>query len=390
MDGKVKRNAFWWTYSLHKRRKSDDMRSPRYHSNNQSSIRNARTEPPSPNVLSQPEFPVHHAESTPQLSMVSLRKASKGDTTESIGSLESESPSSMSRSRNEKFHKIFKKIPEEETVCHYFSCAYVGDILLQGNLYVSQRYLCFYSKLVGYEKKIELEFDNIVEVTRERTAFIIPNAIGIITKTDKYVFGSFLSRENVFKKITRTWKKSTDGTLSNGDDIYSTEQSETPCPTPSPSLDNNNSIPNPEASPQKSQQSNSPTDLTSNSDESSLSDEYERTEHSPCNCVRQRKGGVSSENKASTWPRSFRDSQNSLRKSREDNTGSKTENSSFGLLNFVRRLFALRKTNLLLFICIIMVIFLLVSMIVLYYKISQIEGALDQPFIGLGTRLKSR
>jgi hypothetical protein len=40
------------------------------------------------------------------------------------------------------------------TIMDDFSCAIQRHILLQGRLYVTDRFLCFYSNLFGFEKKV--------------------------------------------------------------------------------------------------------------------------------------------------------------------------------------------------------------------------------------------
>ncbi|CAD5125817.1 DgyrCDS14018 [Dimorphilus gyrociliatus] len=108
--------------------------------------------------------------------------------------------------KNDKYHKIFKRVPADENLIEHFSCAYFGDILLQGCLYISANWFCFYSKILGRVKLIEIPLESVIEITRRRTAFVIPNAIGIRTKQNKYVFGSLLSRDNTFKLMNNVWR----------------------------------------------------------------------------------------------------------------------------------------------------------------------------------------
>ena len=56
--------------------------------------------------------------------------------------------------------------------------------------------------------QIEIPVANVINITREKTAFIIPNAIGIRTAEEKYVFGSLLSRDSTFKLMRRVWEQS--------------------------------------------------------------------------------------------------------------------------------------------------------------------------------------
>lgn len=124
----------------------------------------------------------------------------------------SDLPYNISKSRTIRFHKLFKSTPIEEYPLESFSCAFKGDILLHGQLYVSHHWACFYSKIKARGRLIEIPFDKIISITREKLALIIPNAIGIQTADQKYVFGSFISRDSTYKKLVTLWKLNQDST----------------------------------------------------------------------------------------------------------------------------------------------------------------------------------
>lgn len=112
-----------------------------------------------------------------------------------------------SHSRNAKYHRIFKHVPTEEHCINYYSCAYVGDILLQGMLYVSKNYFCFYSNIIGYKTKIVIPVDKVMSISKERTALFIPNALHISTEDKKYAFTSLLNRDKTYNLLTKVWEK---------------------------------------------------------------------------------------------------------------------------------------------------------------------------------------
>ena len=67
------------------------------------------------------------------------------------------------RSRCEDFKRIFKDLPVDERLIVDYSCALQRDILLQGRIYVTQNYLCFYANIFRWEtlvfkKKLSLSF----------------------------------------------------------------------------------------------------------------------------------------------------------------------------------------------------------------------------------------
>ncbi|XP_056595132.1 GRAM domain-containing protein 2A isoform X2 [Triplophysa dalaica] len=72
---------------------------------------------------------------------------------------------------NSQYHKLFSAIPNEEILMKVYSCALLRDILLQGRLYISRNWLCFYANLFG--------------------------------KDIKYVFVSLLSRDSVYDVLRR-------------------------------------------------------------------------------------------------------------------------------------------------------------------------------------------
>jgi len=118
------------------------------------------------------------------------------------------SATSGSRSRQKKFIKNFKQLPQEEVVLQRYSCALVSDILLQGHLYITENYFAFHSNVFGYVTRLQIPVRSVTKITKEKTAKIIPNAVGVCTEDDvKHIFASLLSRDTTFKLMTRLWKR---------------------------------------------------------------------------------------------------------------------------------------------------------------------------------------
>ncbi|KAL8190860.1 UNVERIFIED_CONTAM: GRAM domain-containing protein 1C [Gekko kuhli] len=66
-----------------------------------------------------------------------------------------------------------------------YACALQKDILLQGRLYLSENWLCFYSNIFRWETTISIALKDITFMTKEKTARLIPNAIQIATEGEK-------------------------------------------------------------------------------------------------------------------------------------------------------------------------------------------------------------
>lgn len=76
-------------------------------------------------------------------------------------------------------------------------------------MYITDKFICFYSNLFGMEKKIRIPYSHITAITKEKTALVIPNAIAITTYRKEYLFRSFWDRDecfNVLKGYVRKYK----------------------------------------------------------------------------------------------------------------------------------------------------------------------------------------
>lgn len=92
-----------------------------------------------------------------------------------------------------------------------FTCAVQSNVLLHGRMYVTDKFLCFYSNLFGLEKKIRIPYSHITLITKENTAFVIPNAIAITTYRKEYLFRSFWDRDECYNMLQNCLSKSKSG-----------------------------------------------------------------------------------------------------------------------------------------------------------------------------------
>ncbi|GAA5992504.1 hypothetical protein JCM11641_001915 [Rhodosporidiobolus odoratus] len=106
----------------------------------------------------------------------------------------------------EKFHSIFKEIPQEEELIEDYRCALVRDILVQGKLYVSETYLSFRANILGWETTLQLPWTEIVSIEKRMTAKIIPNAIEVRSLHATHTFSSFVARDASYSLIVAIWR----------------------------------------------------------------------------------------------------------------------------------------------------------------------------------------
>ncbi|XP_026786457.2 GRAM domain-containing protein 2A isoform X4 [Pangasianodon hypophthalmus] len=128
-----------------------------------------------------PNFRVHLFD---ELSCEDVKKCTRGSTVSKY---------------NSQYHKLFHNIPMEENLMKVYSCALLRDILLQGRLYISRNWLCFYANLFGKDIKVCIPVLSVRLVKKHKTAGLVPNGLAITTdSSQKYVFVSLLSRDSVY------------------------------------------------------------------------------------------------------------------------------------------------------------------------------------------------
>lgn len=132
---------------------------------------------------------------------------------EKVEKKEKKTKGQVSDSRIRKWKKLFGQqilsLNENENLLNYYSCALVADILLQGNLYISENYFSFYSNVFGFITKLVIPIDKVENITKEKTAKFFPNAIAVHLADSRHVFGSFISREAAYQLMSSIHKQIT-------------------------------------------------------------------------------------------------------------------------------------------------------------------------------------
>ncbi|CAG8637605.1 13613_t:CDS:2, partial [Ambispora leptoticha] len=110
-----------------------------------------------------------------------------------------------SSKRNKEFHSLFS-IPGNEYLINDYGCALQREILAQGRMYISLQHVCFHANIFGWTTDVVINFADIVSIDKRMTALIIPNAIQISTKKQKFFFASLLSRDAVYELLMILWR----------------------------------------------------------------------------------------------------------------------------------------------------------------------------------------
>jgi len=109
------------------------------------------------------------------------------------------------KQRNKEYKELFNNNTNSKFIVD-FACAYNKDILHQGRMYLSTQHCCFYSNIFGFENNLNIPWKKIVGVSKEKTAFFIPNAIHISSDTNQYFFTTFANRDATFAILHRLWE----------------------------------------------------------------------------------------------------------------------------------------------------------------------------------------
>lgn len=102
---------------------------------------------------------------------------------------------------NAHFHKLFLDVPIDEPLRQNFTCALQKEIVYQGKLFISQNWICFHSKVFGKDTKITIPVPSVTFLKKTKTALLVPNSLVISTISERYMFVSFLSRDQAYKLL---------------------------------------------------------------------------------------------------------------------------------------------------------------------------------------------
>ncbi|KAH9885421.1 hypothetical protein C8Q73DRAFT_749210 [Cubamyces lactineus] len=111
-----------------------------------------------------------------------------------------------SNKRNQDFHELFPTVPEGDYLIEDYGCALQREILIQGRLYISENHVCFHANIFGWITDLSIPMSEVTSLEKRMTAFVIPNAIQLSTRTAKYTFTSFLSRDTTFDVLYNVWR----------------------------------------------------------------------------------------------------------------------------------------------------------------------------------------
>ncbi|KAJ1302639.1 hypothetical protein OPQ81_002956 [Rhizoctonia solani] len=113
-----------------------------------------------------------------------------------------------SSKRNADFHELFPNVPDGDYLIEDYGCALQREILIQGRLYISENHMCFNANIFGWITNFIIPFHEVTRLDKKMTAYVIPNAIQITTRTAKYTFASFLSRDTTYDVMHNIWRLS--------------------------------------------------------------------------------------------------------------------------------------------------------------------------------------
>uniref|UniRef100_A0A3Q3KV35 GRAM domain-containing protein 2B-like n=1 Tax=Mastacembelus armatus TaxID=205130 RepID=A0A3Q3KV35_9TELE len=109
-------------------------------------------------------------------------------------------PSQLSKT-NAQYHKLFTEVSQDELLKQSYTCALQKEILYQGRIFVSDNWICFYSRVFGKDTKISVPVVSVKCIRKTKTALLVPNALVIETTSEQLLFVSFLSRNTTYKLL---------------------------------------------------------------------------------------------------------------------------------------------------------------------------------------------
>jgi hypothetical protein len=98
----------------------------------------------------------------------------------------------------QKFHKIFDLPTDEKLVNYYSATLWQGRKPIQGKIYFSVNFLCFYSFIVGKQTRILIRWTEITKLDKNEP-LLFPQTIKVVTRNASYEFSLLTNFREVYK-----------------------------------------------------------------------------------------------------------------------------------------------------------------------------------------------
>ena len=73
--------------------------------------------------------------------------------------------------------RMMFSLPSDEVLFTDYSCALKQKMLLHGRMFLTNRHVCFYSNLFGFEKKLVIPMESIARISKGTTLKMLSNAV---------------------------------------------------------------------------------------------------------------------------------------------------------------------------------------------------------------------
>ena len=106
-------------------------------------------------------------------------------------------------------------LPSSEEIFDDFGCALNDGIILNGRMYLTENFVCFYSSILGQNKKLIILIKDVTKIVKKKTlgmfkyiSIYIPDPSAVAIKKHKeksYKFSSFSDCDSTYKILSKLW-----------------------------------------------------------------------------------------------------------------------------------------------------------------------------------------
>ena len=107
----------------------------------------------------------------------------------------------------EYFHQLFPDLEKHESVLQSYSCCIKKDIPIQGRLYLTKNFMCFYAFFFGFKTQHIIPLSSVTKMEKANVLIVISNAIKFYTDRQEYLFARFFYRNTTYDEIKTVWEK---------------------------------------------------------------------------------------------------------------------------------------------------------------------------------------
>lgn len=112
----------------------------------------------------------------------------------------------LAKKKLEFISQNFSNVNKDDVMVADYSCSLQRDALIQGRIYLTYYGYYFHSKILGFITTTSKQWLEVIELRKDKAAFVLPVLLNVSTKTEKQTFSFLQNRNKAFSIMRLLWR----------------------------------------------------------------------------------------------------------------------------------------------------------------------------------------